>query len=202
MRALPGMCVAAPGDPAEVGAVLDDLITSGGPAYLRLGKTGEPAVHSGAVHLPRGTSIALTDAGGDVLLCSTGAVLADTVRAAELLAGDGITAGVRSFPWLDPFDTAAIRAAAGRYAAIVTVEEHSIVGGLGSAVAETLAEEAAAVPLIRVALPHQASSIVGDQEFLRGAYGLDPESIRHRVLTHFESVTQREAHRGLASQVR
>ncbi|MFC7528297.1 transketolase family protein [Actinoplanes sp. GCM10030250] len=206
MRALPGMAVAAPGDPAEVDAVLDDLLTSGGPAYLRLGKTGEPSVHPGPVSAPRGTSLLLNSAGlplnsagsggGEILLCSTGAILDVTCRAADLLTSGGIRADVRSFPWLDPFDTAAIREAAAQYAAIVTVEEHSIVGGLGSAVAEVLAETAAGVPLIRVALPNQSSSVVGDQDFLRGAYGLDPESISRRVRDHWE------AHRGLASQVR
>ncbi|MEV6300075.1 transketolase C-terminal domain-containing protein [Actinoplanes sp. NPDC051861] len=202
MRALPGMAVAAPGDPAETAAVLDDLLTAGGPAYLRLGKTGEPAVHAAAVHAPRGTSIPLGE-GGEVLLCSTGAILDVTCRAAELLGRDGIRADVRSFPWLDPFDTAAIREAATRYAAIATVEEHSIVGGLGSAVAEVLAEAAAAVPLIRIALPAQSSSVVGDQDYLRGAFGLDPESISRRISTHLqERQTRLEAHRGLASQVR
>ncbi|WP_201775582.1 transketolase family protein [Actinoplanes utahensis] len=195
MRALPGMAVAAPGDEAEVGAVLTDLLAGGGPAYLRLGKTGEGTVHTRPIEAPRGASIALSR-GGEVLLCSTGAILEVVCRAAELLDGDGIRADVTSFPWLDPFDTAAIREAARSYAAVVTVEEHSIVGGLGSAVAEVLAEAAGPVPLIRIALPARSLSVVGDQEYLRTAYELDPESIRRRVRDHLE------AHRGLASQVR
>ncbi|GAA1582138.1 transketolase family protein [Actinoplanes couchii] len=195
MRALPGMAVAAPGDPAEVGAVLTDLLAGGGPAYLRLGKTGERTVHTHPVDAPRGTSIPLSH-GGEVLLCSTGAILDNVCRAAELLELDGIRADVRSFPWLDPLDTLPIREAAGAYALIATVEEHSIVGGLGSAVAEVLAEAAAGTPLVRIALPNQSMSVVGDQEYLRGAYELDPESIRRRVRNHLE------AHRGLASQIR
>ncbi|MEU4692648.1 transketolase C-terminal domain-containing protein [Actinoplanes sp. NPDC023714] len=192
MRALPGMAVAAPGDPAEVDAVLADLLAGGGPAYLRLGKTGEPAVHRAGVTAPRGTSIlARSSSESEVLLCSTGAILDEVCRAAERLDAD-----VRSFPWLDPFDTAAVRDAASRYRAIVTVEEHSVVGGLGSAVAEVLAETAAAVPLLRIALPAQSSSVVGDQQYLRAAFELDAESIVRRVRNHLE------ANRGLASQIR
>ena len=195
MRALPGMAVAAPGDPAEVTAVLSDLLAAGGPAYLRLGKTGERTVHARPIEAPRGASIALSR-GGEVLLCSTGAILEVACRAAELLDGDGIRADVTSFPWLAPFDAGAIREAARSYAVVVTVEEHSIVGGLGSAVAEVLAEVAGPAPLVRVALPARSLSVVGDQEYLRAAYELDPESIRRRVRDHLE------AHRGLASQVR
>ncbi|SDS76656.1 transketolase family protein [Actinoplanes derwentensis] len=195
MRALPGMAVAAPGDPAEVGAVLTDLLAGGGPAYLRLGKTGERTVHAHPVDAPRGASIPLSH-GGEVLLCSTGAILGNVCQAAELLESDGIRADVRSFPWLDPLDTLPIREAADAYSVIVTVEEHSIVGGLGSAIAEVLAETATGTPLVRIALPAQSMSVVGDQDYLRGAYELDPESIRRRVRNHLE------AHRGLASQIR
>ncbi|WP_433825615.1 transketolase family protein [Actinoplanes sp. CA-015351] len=192
MRALPGMAVAAPGDPAEVDAVLDDLLTSGGPAYLRLGKTGERTVHTAGVSAPRGASIFARDNGENrVLLCSTGAILDEVSVAADDLGAD-----VRSFPWLDPFDAAAIRDAAATYRLIVTVEEHSIVGGLGSAVAEVLAESAAGTPLLRIALPNQSSSVVGDQQFLRTAFELDAESISRRVRNHLE------ANRGLASQIR
>ncbi|BAL90892.1 putative transketolase C-terminal part [Actinoplanes missouriensis 431] len=196
MRALPGMAVAAPGDPAEVDAVLSDLLAGGGPAYLRLGKTGERMLHTGGVSAPRGTSIPLGGTGGEVLLCSTGAILDATCDAAQLLRAKGIRADVRSFPWLDPFDAVAVRQAAGEYEALITVEEHSIVGGLGSAVAEVLAESAGGTPLIRIALPPTSSSVVGDQQYLRAAFELDAESISRRVRNHLE------ANRGLASQIR
>jgi transketolase len=191
MRALPGMAVAAPGDPAEVDAVLADLLAAGGPAYLRLGKTGERTLHPAGVSAPRGASLSLRDVGSDVLLCSTGAILDEVCAAAGPLNAD-----VRSFPWLDPFDAAAIREAAAAYRLIVTVEEHSIVGGLGSAVAEVLAEAASGTPLLRIALPAASSSVVGDQQYLRTAFELDADSISRRVRTHLE------VGRGLARQIR
>ncbi|GLY08579.1 transketolase C-terminal domain-containing protein [Actinoplanes sp. NBRC 101535] len=193
MRAMPGMAVAAPGDPVEVGAVLSDLLAAGGPAYLRLGKTGEGTVHSTSLELTRGGS-ALLGSGGNILICSTGGILGNVCAAADTLSD--LSADVRSFPWLSPFDTAAIHDAAGRYRLIVTVEEHSIIGGLGSAVAEVLAESAAGVPLLRIALPPTPTSVVGDQEFLRAHHGLDTASISRRIRERWEAM------RGLASQVR
>jgi transketolase len=195
MRSIPGLAVAAPGDPAETGAVMADLLATGGPAYLRLGKAGEPDVHQLPLRLARGESIVLRS-GGDIAIFSTGAILASAVRAADLLARAGVHADVRSFPWLDPLDLLAIHDAARRYRTIVTVEEHSITGGLGSAVAEILAELPGSAPLIRIALPPRFSSLVGDQDHLRRAHGLDPEAISARVLE------QLEVNRGLACQVR
>lgn len=195
MRAIPGLDVAAPGDPAETGAVLADLLAHGGPAYLRLGKAGEKTVHSGPVRLARGKSLELRT-GGEIAIFSTGAVLPVVCEAADLLDQAGIRTDVRSFPWLDPFDVAAVQDAAGRYEAIVTVEEHSIVGGLGSTVAEVLAALRVAAPLTRIALPPRIASVVGDQHYLRSLYGLDPTGIARRVLK------QLEENRGLACQVR
>jgi transketolase len=129
---------------------------------------------------------------GRIALLSTGAILGEVSAAADLLAEDGMAAGIRSFPWLDPLDVEAIRDEAGRAELLVTVEEHSIVGGLGSAVAEVLAELRGAPPLLRIALPPHYSSVVGDQQYLRRVYGLDAEAIARRVHTYLE-----EAH-GLA----
>ncbi|MGX6600623.1 transketolase family protein [Micromonosporaceae bacterium Da 78-11] len=196
MRAIPGMAVAAPGDPAETGAVLADLVTNGGPAYLRLGKAGERTVHAEPLRLVRGESIALRSSGGTVALFSTGGILEVVCAAADLLGQAGVPVDVRSFPWVNPLDVVAVRDAAVRYEAIVTVEEHSVVGGFGSSVAEILAELPGAAPLIRIGLPNRSFSLGGDQDYLRAAHGLDPVSISRRVLD------QLEANRGLASQIR
>ncbi|HEX8631902.1 MAG TPA: transketolase C-terminal domain-containing protein, partial [Catenuloplanes sp.] len=119
-RAIPGLAVAAPGDPVETAAVLADLLAHGGPAYLRLGKAGERDVHPGPVRVPRGGSLELRG-GGEVVLFTTGAILEVACAAADLLEQAGVRVGVRSFPWLDPIDSEAIQLAADRYEAIVTV---------------------------------------------------------------------------------
>jgi transketolase len=196
MRAIPGMAVAAPGDPRETGAVMDDLLANGGPAYLRLGKAGEPTIHSSSLRLRRGESVAVRSAGGTVALFTTGAILTVACEAADLLGRAGTPVDVRSFPWLHPLDVVAVREAAFHYEAIVTIEEHSIVGGLGGTVAEILAELPGAAPLIRIGLPNRSFSLVGDQAYLRAAHGLDPAAISERVLD------QLEANRELARQVR
>jgi transketolase len=196
MRAVPNLAVAAPGDPAETSAVMTDLLRNGGPAYLRLGKAGERRVHRSPLSLVRGESVQVRDRGGPVVLFSTGGILDVACKAAVMLEAEGVPADVRSFPWLNPLDVCAVREAARRYETIVTIEEHSIVGGLGSTVAETLAEWPDRVPLVRIGLPNRTFSLVGDQDYLRAAHGLDPYEISRRVLDH------REANRGLASQVR
>jgi transketolase len=195
MRAIPGLAVAAPGDPVETGTVVRDLLAHGGPAYLRLGKAGEASVHEEGLRFERGESVQLRPA-GQVALLSTGALLGEVCAAADLLEGHGIRAGIRSFPWLDPLDVEAIRAEASRCEVVVTVEEHSVVGGLGSAVAEVLAETRGAPPLLRIALPAHYTSVVGDQQYLRSVYGLDSEAIARRVRTYVKE------NRGLAGQVR
>jgi len=196
MRAVPNIAVAAPGDPAETGAVMADLLANGGPAYLRLGKAGERPVHAAPLSLVRGESVLVRGHGGPIVLFTTGGILDVACQAADLLEAHGLPVDVRSFPWLNPLDVVAVKDAAQRYEAIVTIEEHSIVGGLGSTIAETLAEWPDRVPLVRVGLPHRTFSLVGDQDYLRAAHGLDPQAICRRVLEH------REASRGLASQVR
>lgn len=196
MRAVPNIAVAAPGDPVETGAVMADLLANGGPAYLRLGKAGEKVVHGGPVRLMRGDSVPVREAGGEIVIFSTGGILDVAVKAADRLTEAGVTTDVRSFPWINPLDIAAVRDAAKRYRAIVTVEEHSVVGGLGSAIAETMTELPGAVQIIRVGLPNRTFSLVGDQDYLRAAHGLDPDAISERVLDHLE------ANHGLASQVR
>jgi transketolase len=196
MRAVPNIAVAAPGDPVETGAVMADLLAHGGPAYLRLGKAGERSVHPAPLSLVRGDSVPVRERGGPVVLFTTGGILDVAVEAADRLEAQGLPVDVRSFPWLNPLDVHAVKDAAQRYEAIVTIEEHSIVGGLGSTIAETLAEWPDRVPLVRIGLPNRTFSLVGDQDYLRAAHGLDPVSISRRVLEH------REASRGLASQVR
>lgn len=187
MRSIPGLAVAAPGDPAETSAVLADLLANGGPAYLRLGKAGERTVHEGAIGTTRGQVIAL-DYGSDVCILSTGAMLPVVVDAAELLTAKGFSVSVISVPWIAPFDEAAVSSASLSHRLIVSVEEHSISGGLGGATAEVLAETAGSCDLMRIGLPHRFSSVVGDQEYLRSLNGLTSEAIADRVSKKLEEI--------------
>jgi transketolase len=173
LRTLPGMTVVAPGDPVETALATQAIAAQPGPCYLRLGKAREPVVHPSA---PR--AFALGKAvevrpGRDVTLVTTGGILAYTVAVAEQLAAAGIQARVLSMHTLKPLDEAAILAAASETAGIIAVEEHSVVGGLGSAVAEVLAGTTAAprVPFRRFGAPDRLLHAVGSQAHLRSLCG-------------------------------
>lgn len=196
MRAVPGVAVAAPGDPVEAQRVMEALLERGGPAYLRLGRAGEPMVHQTLPSLPPGGSVQLRD-GNDVCLFSTGAILPVVVEVANRLERSGLAARVVSLPWLAPLDAAQVRRAAVECRYIATVEEHSIVGGLGSCIAEVVSEIPSHAPLLRIALPQQLSATVGSQSYLRQVHGLTPESITDRVLVHVGGDTD-----GMASSLR
>lgn len=180
LRAVPGMVVAAPGDPLEVSAVTRELVRHDGPAYLRLGKAGEVVVHASEPELPIGRVLPVRE-GDDVLLLSTGGMLVTALSAADVLAASGVTANVVSVPWLRPFDEGFVRRRSAEVDLVVTLEEHSVVGGLGGAAAEVLAEEEAAAPLLRLGLPSAFISVVGDQQYLLAELGLDADSVAARV---------------------
>jgi len=182
MRALPGIAVVAPGDPVEAQHATRAVVNREGPCYLRLGKAGEQVVHTGDIDFKIGKAIRLRE-GKDVTLIATGSFLQNTVKVADLLAGRGIQARVLSMHTLKPLDEAAVLAASRETAAIATLEEHSVVGGLGGAVAEVLAEsEGPRVPFRRIGLPSAFSPHIGTQEYMQAKHGLDPDSIVQSVV--------------------
>lgn len=182
MRSVPGLTVIAPGDPVETDLAIRAIVASGGgPSYLRLGRAGEETVHATPPDLRVGRAIALRD-GVDVTLISTGGMLADTVRTADALAAHGVRAGVLSMHTLRPIDADAIVERARRSGLLCTVEEHSISGGLGSAVAEVMAE--AGVPgarLLRLGFPDRFADKVGSQAYMRERAGLHVEGLVEAV---------------------
>lgn len=181
MRALPNMLVVAPGDPVETRLAVHALIEHQGAAYLRLGRAGEPTVHETEPDFQFGRSIAVRQ-GDDITLISTGGMLHDAMQAAVLLAEEGVHARVLSMHTIKPLDTEAVLAAARETSAIFTLEEHSIIGGLGGAVAEVLMEaDQRPKHFKRIGLNSEFSSIVGTQDYLKAEYGLDSAGIVHTV---------------------
>jgi transketolase len=177
MRMLPEMVVVAPGDPVETREATRAVVEHQGPCYLRLGKAGEPIVHTTPIEFRLGKAIKLKE-GRDVTLISSGCLLHTAVKVAERLAVDGIETRLLSMHTLKPLDSDAVLSAARETGAIVTLEEHSIIGGLGSAVAEVLAEaDGARALFMRLGLPSAFSPHVGSQEYMRDKHGLTEESI-------------------------
>jgi transketolase len=181
MRALPGMMVLAPGDPIEARAATRALTEYAGPCYLRLGKAGEPVVHQTEIHFQLGKAIQLRE-GRDATLICTGGILQTAVRAAKALATEGIETRLLSMHTLKPLDEEAVLAAALETGAIFTIEEHSILGGLGSAVAEVIAEsDLPKIPFKRIGVPSQFSPHIGSQEYMLERHGLTPVAIAKSV---------------------
>ena len=177
MRTLPYMTIIAPGDPIETQAATAEAAKGIGPVFLRLGRAGEPVVHNRPVSWELGKAITVNE-GSDVTLISTGAMLKTTVDAASTLPEKGIKARVLSMHTLKPIDKKAILNAAHETGGILTIEEHSHIGGLGGAVSEIIAEEVGKkVRFKRVALPSEFTGHVGDQDYLRGIYGLTVDGI-------------------------
>ena len=181
MRALPGMTVLTPADPAEVRRATRAALAVDGPVYLRLGKNGEPRVLPEDEPFVVGRAAELR-AGPDVTLASTGAILPQALAAADILAAAGAHATVLHFGTIKPFDAAALAGAAALTGAVVTIEEHSIIGGLGSAAAEAIAEAGAGARLRRVGVPDVFASGVGTREHLLARFGLDVSGIAGAAL--------------------
>lgn len=181
MRMLPGMTVIAPGDPVETRLATRAIAAHPGPCYLRLGKSNEPLVHDDEPDFRIGRALALRP-GCDVTLISTGGMLKPAVDAAARLAGSGIDAGVLSMPTVKPIDAEAILQAAAATGAIVTLEDHSVIGGLGTAVAEVLAEAGVAVRFRRFAVADCVYHDVGSQEFLRSKLSGNLDTVVHELL--------------------
>jgi transketolase len=197
MRMLPGIAVIAPGDPLEARCATRAVVEHVGPCYLRLGKAGEPEVHKGKIDFKIGKAVLFRD-GCDLTLISTGGFLQTAAKVADALARQGIEARVLSMHTLKPLDTESVLAAARETAALFTLEEHSITGGLGSAVAEVLAENNSSRVLFRrIGLPPVFSPHIGTQEYMQRQHGLDPESIVESVLKLLR--TSEACHKQLAT---
>jgi transketolase len=171
MRALPGMTVVAPADPVEARLATRALADCPGPCYLRLGKANEAVVHTTEPAFELGRAC-LVRQGCDLTLLSTGSMLKEAVAVADRLEGEGLTVRVLSLHTLKPLDEDAILAAARETPALITVEEHSVTGGLGSAVADVLAGSGLRMPRFRkFGLPDEVSHAVGSQAYLRRRCG-------------------------------
>lgn len=176
MSAIPGMLVLNPCDAHEMRQAVQALIEYKGPAYLRLGRMAVETVTDSVpgYKFELGRSAALRE-GSDLTICATGLMVQRALAAAELLAGEGVSARVLDFHTIKPLDGEALLAAARETGCIVTTEEHSIVGGLGAAVASFLAERCP-VPVLR----HGVRDVFGRSgkaEQVLEAYGLTPAGI-------------------------
>jgi transketolase len=177
LRALPGLTVVAPSDDWEAAEATEALARTPGTGYLRLDKSASGFQPREAERFELGRARVLRE-GTDLALVATGGIVGAALEAADELAAQGVRCRVLSVHTLKPLDEPALIAAARETKGVITVEEHSIVGGLGSAVAECLMDRGAFPRgFHRVALRAGFSTVVGSQSYLRGIYGMDRAAI-------------------------
>jgi len=181
MRALPNMVVEVPCDNYEAEAATRAMIEYNGPFYYRCGYKGEKDIHSGPVDFKIGKAIQVRD-GADVTLMFAGPIGLNVVHAADLLAKEGISCRIVSMHTIKPIDKEAILDAAKNTGGIITVEEHNLSGGLGSAVAEVLCDSGVYPKVFRrLALPDVNVALIGHQEWIRTQYGMDAAGIAAQI---------------------
>ncbi len=181
MRVLPRMTIIAPGDPLEVDGAVRAMLAHDGPCYLRIGSRGEPNVHAEPFKFRIGKGFVLREGSSEVALIATGNMLETANKAVELLAARGISARLISMPTVKPIDEAILLDTAAKFRYVFTIEEHGVIGGLGSAVAEFLAERGTPARLTRIAATDAFQPVGGCLAYVRGLNGLTPEHIAERV---------------------
>ena len=179
MRALPNMTVLVPADGVETAQMVATLAATDGPAYLRLGRSGQPVLYDDSYKFQIGKASVLRE-GADVALVACGLMVAEALAAAETLAAEGVQAAVINMSSIKPLDAETLAHYAAACGAVVTAEEHSVIGGLGSAVAETLAKQHPC-PLEMVGVP-DCFGESGSPAALLEKYGLTAAAIHAAAL--------------------
>ncbi len=175
MRVVPGMIVINPADDVEARAAVFAAAEIDGPVYLRFGRLAVERINDPDTYkFEIGKAVTLCE-GSDVTICATGLMVGEALKAKEILANEGISAAVINFHTIKPIDKEAIIEAAKKTGAIVTAEEHSIIGGFGAAVAEVVCESVP-VPVVRVGVEDTYGRSGPAVEMLH-IYGLDAENI-------------------------
>jgi transketolase len=181
LRTLPGMRVLAPCDASELRQALHEVLKDDSPTYIRIGKKGEADIHKSPPNLKLG-KVLVVRPGTDVALLCAGNMMADTLKAADLLAASGISAEVVSFHTVKPLDADYLQQAATRFKLLVTVEEHSRIGGFGSAVAEWRMAQPRNVAQLGFGTDDVFMHEVGTQAYARKKFGLTADNIAATTL--------------------
>ncbi len=196
MRSLPNMTVVCPVDAPEMVRVIDASLEWPDPIYIRFAKGGDPIVSAPENGFTLGKAIAMRS-GRDVALITTGIMTSRSLEAAKLLAESSVEASLLHVHTVKPLDEDAVRTAASNCELLVTVEEHSKIAGLGSAVSDVLAEAGIETPQLRLAFPDEFIGTYGSQDSVLQAIGLDPPQIAQRVLKRLSAPTAGSAKAGV-----
>jgi transketolase len=186
LRTLPNMHIVCPADPVEVRLAVRDALRLARPTYIRLGKKGEPSIHTVDPEFTIGRGISVRE-GADIAILSVGNMLAPALKCADQLLQHGVSAKVVSLHTVKPLDDQLLGALFAEQKLVVVLEEHGLTGGAGSAVLEW--GNARRMPLDKllcIGAPDRFLSACGDQDQARALYGLVPEKICERILERLQ----------------
>lgn len=192
MRALPGIRVYAPADPAEAEGVLMEAYKSNSPCYIRLARGKDRVLHAQKKELDVSCLIPFKDYSkrqSDISIIAAGPVLAEGIAAEKILEAEGFHVRLYSSPSIKPLDSAGIHMLAQSSKMLAAVEEHNITAGLGGAVAEELSGMSVHAPLLRFGLCDEYSAKVGSTEYLRRFYKIDGRSIAQKVAIKYKELS-------------
>lgn len=186
LRALPNMTILCPGDPLEVRYALRDALNINGPVYIRLGKKGEANIHSKDSFLDYSRPLPIS-VGSDVCMLATGTILPECLAAAKVLEKSGVSTMLFSFPRVKPLDTKFLEEQFSRFKLIVSVEEHSVIGGFGGALSEWILRcKKPEAELLCLGLPDKFYCEVGEREHALRKFDLTPEIIAEKVRASYQ----------------
>jgi len=172
MRSLPDMTVLCPGDPIETRELIKRSFEYEGPVYIRLGKNGEPKIHPDETRIEIGKSITVLE-GNDLALITTSNMLETGKKWVEEWKQDGVNVSLISMPSLKPFDSSTVKNLIDKEIPIITLEEHSVIGGLGSIISQVIATTGKPVKFQQIGINDKFSHVVGGHEFQRKKFMLD-----------------------------
>ena len=175
MRVIPGMVIINPADDIEARAAVFAAAEYEGSVYMRFGRLAVPRIFDESYKFELGKAVTLRE-GSDVTIIATGLMVNEAIEAAKALADEGISAEVINIHTIKPLDKEAVIRSAAKTGAVVTAEEHSIIGGLGGAVAEALCESGKPVPVVRLGV-NDVFGRSGPAVELLHIYGLDAQNI-------------------------
>ncbi len=178
MRELPNMTVVCPADPTEMRELMLQSETYDKPMYIRIGRNVDPIIYDKPINFEIGKAIKIKD-GSDAVLFATGVMVKDAIIACASLESKGISVALYSMHTIKPIDTELITECMSRYKYIFTVEEHSIIGGLGSAVGDVILSnpESGTARLIKLGFPDAFAPVAGSRDYLNNLYGLSAEKM-------------------------
>lgn len=180
LRALPGITIFAPSDANELRAVMRKSLELEGPAYIRIGKKGEPRIYEDVPNICVGR-VETIRAGKDVTMMCAGTMLPEALNVATALANCQVSAEVVSAHTVKPLDAAYLETATKKFKLLVTIEEHGLIGGLSGAVAEWRSATNSSIPHLAIGTPDEFMHEVGSQEYARQKYGLTSDSILRQI---------------------